>query len=50
MMLGDIVCAISAYCGEGAARCYVPDAAEVEASPDLVESLRRLFLRFESRR
>jgi len=33
---GDIVCATSAHCGEGAAQYYLPDRKEVEATPRLV--------------
>ncbi len=40
---GDIVSAVSAHCGEGAARCYLPDKDEVEASPDLIASLDDIF-------
>ncbi len=34
---GDIVCAASAHCGEGASQYYLSDVQEVEASSDLVE-------------
>ena len=33
---GDLVIATDAGCGEGAARCYLPDAETVPASPGLV--------------
>lgn len=36
---GDIVCATSAYCGEGAAQYYLPQKQEVSASLDLVEQI-----------
>ena len=34
---GDIVCATSAYCGEGAAQYYLPDKQEVHTSLELAE-------------
>ena len=37
LQAGDIVCATSAYCGEGAAQYYLPDKQEILASPELVE-------------
>lgn len=36
---GDIVCATSAHCGEGAAQYYFPRTQEIDASPNLVASL-----------
>jgi len=33
---GDIVCATSAHCGEGAAQYYLPNKREIDASGDLV--------------
>lgn len=36
---GDLVCATSAYCGEGAARCYLPSAQRIDASPELAAHL-----------
>jgi purine-nucleoside phosphorylase len=39
LLAGDLVCATSAHCGEGAAQYYLPGREEVEASPDLVSSL-----------
>ena len=36
---GDLVCATSAHCGEGAACYYLAGEADVEASPELVSSL-----------
>ena len=36
ILAGDIVCATSARCGEGAAQYYLSDAREVSASPDLL--------------
>jgi purine-nucleoside phosphorylase len=38
---GDIVCAITAHCGEGAAQYYLPGKQTVEVSSELVESLSR---------
>jgi len=39
ILAGDIVCATSARCGEGAAQYYVPGRQEVVASPDLVRAV-----------
>jgi purine-nucleoside phosphorylase len=39
LLAGDIVCATSAGCGEGAAHCYLPGRREVAASPELVERI-----------
>ncbi len=39
ILAGDIVCATSARCGEGAAQYYVPGKQEVVASPDLVRAV-----------
>ena len=36
---GDLVCVTSAYCGEGAAQYYLPQAQEINASLDLVEQI-----------
>ena len=36
---GDIVCATSAHCGEGAAQYYSPQKQEIDASPNLVDFL-----------
>ena len=36
---GDIVCATSAYCGEGASQYYLPQKREVSASPNLVKQI-----------
>lgn len=36
---GDLVVATAAGCGEGAAACYLPGRATVDASPDLVARL-----------
>lgn len=36
---GDIVCATSAYCGEGAAQYYLPQTQEINASLGLVEGI-----------
>ncbi|MDE0425774.1 MAG: hypothetical protein OXN25_12990 [Candidatus Poribacteria bacterium] len=36
---GDLVCATSAYCGEGAAQYYLSDKQEINASPELVEGI-----------
>jgi purine-nucleoside phosphorylase len=36
---GDIICATSAHCGEGAAQYYLPDKRDVDASPDLVAGI-----------
>lgn len=36
---GDIVCATSAHCGEGAAQYYSPHKQEIDASPNLVDFL-----------
>ena len=38
MLSGDIVCATSAHCGEGASQYYIKDKHEVEASQDMVET------------
>lgn len=37
---GDIVCATSAHCGEGAAQYYFPRTQEIDASPNLVDLLK----------
>jgi len=37
VIAGDIVCATSAYCGEGAARYYLPGRRTVTASKDLLD-------------
>lgn len=37
IQLGDIVCATSAHCGEGAAQYYLPRKQEVNASPELAD-------------
>lgn len=39
ILAGDIVCATSARCGEGAAQYYMPDKEEVNASPDLLAAI-----------
>jgi uridine phosphorylase len=39
ILAGDLVCATSAHCGEGASQYYRPGREEVEASPDLVSSV-----------
>jgi purine-nucleoside phosphorylase len=36
---GDLVCAVNAHCGEGAAQYYIPGVQSVEASPELVTSI-----------
>lgn len=36
---GDIVCATSAYCGEGASQYYLPDKQEINASLELVDEI-----------
>lgn len=36
---GDIVCATSVYCGEGAAQYYLPQTQEINASLELVERI-----------
>ena len=36
---GDLVCATSAHCGEGAAQYYSPHKQEIDASPNLVDFL-----------
>lgn len=36
MLAGDVVCASSAHCGEGASQYYIKDKDEVQASPDMV--------------
>lgn len=40
LIAGDLVCATTAYCGEGASQYYVPKATEILASPPLVAQLR----------
>jgi len=37
---GDIVCVTSAHSGEGAAQYYTPQKKEIQATPDLVESIK----------
>ena len=39
MLPGDLVCATSAHCGEGAAQYYLPHTREVSASTDLIAGL-----------
>ncbi len=39
ILAGDIVCATSAHCGEGAAQYYRPGRSDIEASPHLIASL-----------
>jgi purine-nucleoside phosphorylase len=39
ILAGDLVCATSAHCGEGAAQYYLSGREEVEASPGLVSAL-----------
>ncbi|MEW6202101.1 MAG: hypothetical protein AB1546_09010 [bacterium] len=34
---GDIICATSAHCGEGASQYYLPNEKEIYASPELVD-------------
>ncbi len=38
---GDVVCATSAHCGEGAAQYYLPDHRVLDASPEVVHQLVR---------
>jgi purine-nucleoside phosphorylase len=38
---GDLVCATSAHCGEGAAQYYLPHTHEVSASADMVDEVSR---------
>ena len=37
---GDLVIATAAGCGDGASACYLPTATRIDASPDLVASVR----------
>ena len=39
LQAGDIVCATSAYCGEGAAQYYLPQTQEINASLELVDEI-----------
>ena len=40
MLPGDIVCPTFAYCGEGASRYYLPGHDKIEASSELVDSIK----------